>query len=69
VPLARRQRQAQPRKARLAHAGPHPLIPLIGQAHPLRPVLHIAVFLAPPIVPLPRAVSRPPFGRRMLRRA
>jgi len=49
----------------LAHAGPHPLIPLIYQAHRLRrSVWHAAVFPAPGC-PAPDRRSKPPGGHRL----
>jgi len=53
TPLARRQRQASGLKPSLAHAGPHPLIPLIYQAHRVRRSVRYAAVFPPPGCPAP----------------
>jgi hypothetical protein len=66
VPLARRQRRAQPWEARPAHAGPiRTQDTLIKAAHPSRvPVGRTAVFLAPNCPVRGHRVNGGPAGRR-----
>jgi len=62
APLARRQRQASGLRPSLAHAGPHPLIPLIYQAHGVRRSVRYAAVSHRPVVPRPVVGSKPPSG-------
>ena len=64
TPLARRQRQASGLRPSLAHAGPHPLIPLIYQAHRVRRSVRYAAVFPPPGCPAPGRRSKPPSGHR-----
>jgi hypothetical protein len=65
APLARRQRQVSGLRPSLAHAGPHPLIPLIFQAHRVRRSVRYAAVSHRPVVPRPVVGSKPPSGHRL----